>query len=241
MSKLHDRLKSWLLPGFRTGHSRYVDHVKATFKDDCRWLDAGGGRRVFHDLYDGEVELVDRARSVIVCDMDSIALQDHVSVSNRMRCDLENLPIKTESQDFVTCGMVVEHLEDPQLCVKEFARVLDHGGTLIIHTVNWWGYATQLAIYSKIIPSSIRKRLIAWVTGRLEEDIYPTHYRFNTRRRVSHLLQQAGLDVSIQHINHPPLFRLLPIYAAELLYIRLTSLKALRGLRGQLLITAKKP
>ena len=240
MSGLRDRLKTIILPGFRTGHTQYVDHVKASFQDDCRWLDAGGGRRIFHDAFDGERELVKRAKSVVVCDVDSTALSDHASVTDTICSNLESIPLPPNSQDFITCGMVVEHLAEPLECFREFERLLDNGGTLIIHTVNLWGYPTLLAIIAKLIPAGISKAIIGKITGRLDEDIYPTYYRCNTARKVKRLMHSANLQVEVKHINHGPLFSLLPLYFVELLYIRITSINLFRSLRGQLLITVTK-
>ena len=61
MPALAAQLRTKLLPAFKSGHTRYVEFVTDHFEDGCRWLDAGGGRRIFPDLYDGERELV-RAR-----------------------------------------------------------------------------------------------------------------------------------------------------------------------------------
>ena len=84
--------------------------------------------------------------------------------------------------------------------------------------------------------------MISKITGRCEDDIFPTYYQCNTARTVSRLLARVGLEVQeIHYLNHGPLFgSFLPAYGLELLYIRLTSLKSLRWLRGQLLVVATK-
>jgi SAM-dependent methyltransferase len=242
MPGLHDQLQSKLLPGFTTGHTRYVQFIKDEFKDGCRWLDAGGGRRIFPDLEDGERDLVRRANIVTVCDADPLTLKDHVSVSNLIYCDLANIPLSSNSMDFITCAMVVEHLSSPTACLGELARILCVGGRLIIHTPNLWGYPTVLARLSKIIPPDARRKAISKITGRCEEDIFPTYYRCNRDRTISSLLDGVGLAVEeIRYLNHGPLFKsFLPAYALELSYIKLTSLTGLRWLRGQLLVVATK-
>jgi SAM-dependent methyltransferase len=242
MWDLKSKLQQKLLPGFKSGHTRYVEFVKAYFKDGCRWLDAGGGRRIFPDLYDGERELVQRARTVTVCDADSLSLQDHVSISNRMCCSLADISLPDNCMDFITCAMVIEHLEFPSDCLRELARILDDGGCLIIHTPNLWGYPTVLARLSKLIPSAWRRRIISRITGRQEEDIFPTHYNCNTGGSLSKSLEKVGLDVTIIHyLDSAPLFgSFLPVYVLELLYLRLTSLARLRFCRGQLVVVAVK-
>lgn len=229
-----------LLPGFRSGHTQYVDCVKQFFRNGCRWLDAGGGRRVFHDLYDGEQDLVARAGQVVACDADAASLKDHVSISNRICCSLDSVPLPSNSFDYITCGMVLEHLADPQHCIMELARLLDANGSLIIHTVNYYGHPTLIAELSRLIP--FRRKLISIATGRKEEDIFPTYYRCNTASTMRRHLQQAGLQIiELRHMHAGLLFgRFWPIAMFECLYMRINQLPFLSQLRGQLLVIAKK-
>jgi ubiquinone/menaquinone biosynthesis C-methylase UbiE len=233
-------LRRKLLPQFQSGHTRYVECVKEVFRDGCRWLDAGGGRRIFPDAYDGEQSLVARASQVVVCDADPESLEDHRSVSERVCCTLSNVPFQDSSFDLITCGMVVEHLDNPAPCLKELGRLLAPGGTLVIHTVNYYGYATIVAQLSKCLP--FRRWIIAQITGRKEEDIFPTFYRCNTAAVLSRYLKNAKLKiVELAHTDAGILFdRIWPLALLECLYIQLTRWKALSKLRGQLLVVATK-
>ena len=49
-------------------------------------------------------------------------------------CDLTHLPFADESFDRVTCGYVLEHLQDPEPGLKEVARVLRAGGRMLLLT-----------------------------------------------------------------------------------------------------------
>src|SRR6476661_7505178 len=49
----------------------------------------------------------------------------------------EALPWKDESFDCVLMSEVIEHLEKPQISIREAARVLRHGGRLLITTPNY--------------------------------------------------------------------------------------------------------
>jgi 2-polyprenyl-3-methyl-5-hydroxy-6-metoxy-1,4-benzoquinol methylase len=238
-----DRLEHWLIPNFISGHSRYVELVKQLFVPDCRWLDAGGGRRIFPDEYDGEAGLVNQADLVVTCDRDLQSIKAHASIQERVCCDLTSLPFVKESFNFITCAMVVEHLADPAKVFTQFADILDRKGRLVLFTVNVFGYATMLAMLSKVVPSHLRRFMISRITGREERDIFPTLYRCNTIKKLSEHLGAAGLTVEkIIHEDSRPLFRsFLPLCFCELLYLKLLRFPWLSGLRGNLLVVAKKP
>jgi SAM-dependent methyltransferase len=228
--------------GFTTGHSQYVRLVKQLFDPGCEWLDAGGGRRIFHDLYDGEQELIRKAKRVTVADLDLDSLRDHISARDRVCCDLSHLPLPDNSFDLVTCGMVLEHLPDPHRSLDELSRVLKPGGALILHTPNLWGYVTLAAIAAKVLPQQFRRRLIASVTGRREDDIFLTYYRCNTVRGLGKALQRSRLSVHhIQHAAAGPSFRRWGWVAAmEVAYTRLLLASPLKFLLAQLLVVARK-
>jgi ubiquinone/menaquinone biosynthesis C-methylase UbiE len=225
----------------KSGHTLYVERVKEQFQDGCCWLDAGGGHRIFHDAYDGEAELVNRASFVVVCDADNESLRNHESVANRVCCDLSNLPFSPGTFNFVTCGMVIEHLSDPKRVFLELSRCMQSGGKLIVHTPNLFGHATILAVVSKLLPSAFRKSLIAKVTGRNELDIFETFYRANTRRSLCSAIAGAGFTIERIELLQSRLFQKIPLLRSiEMAYIRLIQLPGLAFLRAQLLILAKK-
>ncbi len=49
-----------------------------------------------------------------------------------LKCDIINMPLENESVDVILCTEVFEHLKEPLLALKEFARTLKQGGTLIL-------------------------------------------------------------------------------------------------------------
>ena len=60
--------------------------------------------------------------------------------------DGQNMPIKSESFDSIVAGEIIEHLENPEIFLKESYRVLKENGKLIITTPNrksWWNRITK--------------------------------------------------------------------------------------------------
>lgn len=228
---------------FKTGHSVYVDVVKSRFRDGCRWMDAGGGRQLLPDLYDGEREMVRRSNLVVACDLARESLSRHVSVPDRVCCDLSRIPLPAHSFDLITCTMVVEHLNEPSDVFDELARLLDKGGHLVIHTVNLWGYPTLAAIAAKLIPYSIRQSVIAKVTKRSTQDIFPTYYRCNTARQLRSALASVGLTVQgVRYLASGRLFRRPRLVGLlESVAIGVTRLPMFGQFQSQLLATAIKP
>jgi ubiquinone/menaquinone biosynthesis C-methylase UbiE len=50
--------------------------------------------------------------------------------------DAQYLPIKSSSADKIVCAEIIEHLKHPQNLVNEIARILKHGGAVVITTPN---------------------------------------------------------------------------------------------------------
>lgn len=59
--------------------------------------------------------------------------------------DITNIPVVNESFDHILCTEVLEHINRPELAIKEFARILKKNGTLIL-TAPFHGF-THMAPY----------------------------------------------------------------------------------------------
>jgi SAM-dependent methyltransferase len=107
----------------------------------------------------------------------------------RVRADLNHLPFSNESFDVVNCRLVVEHLEAPEIVLKEFHRVLAPGGRVAIFTPNLLHY---FGAASALTPQCFHLWFNGRVRGLDEADVFPTRYRANTRRRLRALLTRTG-------------------------------------------------
>jgi SAM-dependent methyltransferase len=95
-----------------------------------RLLDAGAGF-TFFPFYMSEC----RGWDVVACDADNLATLYEGVASKEVefrRGFLENIPLPDASVDAVMCVSVLEHMDDPQTVVSEFARVLRPDGQLVV-------------------------------------------------------------------------------------------------------------
>ena len=107
---------------------RELDLAIASVGRDCRGvlLDAGCGGRKFERCFPG----VDRYIGMDLPDTREEMAYSAGGVD--VYGDVYRIPVPDGRLDCVFSESVLEHLEDPQKCLREFSRVLKPGGRLII-------------------------------------------------------------------------------------------------------------
>jgi ubiquinone/menaquinone biosynthesis C-methylase UbiE len=111
-------------------------------------------------------------------------------VNFRVGGSVSSLPFADSSFDVIYGRWLVEHLENPVVAMREFYRVLKPGGRVAIFTTNLLHYYGGTA---KVTPHWFH----LWFNRRRgfrEDDIFPTFYRANTRRRLNELLVESGFQ-----------------------------------------------
>ncbi|HUH06536.1 MAG TPA: methyltransferase domain-containing protein [Egibacteraceae bacterium] len=83
--------------------------------------------------------------------VDLVASAARVAARNgvaALQADVTRLPLGDEIADVVVAGELFEHLEDPEACVAEAARILRPAGMLVCDTINdtWWSRLSLVAI-----------------------------------------------------------------------------------------------
>jgi ubiquinone/menaquinone biosynthesis C-methylase UbiE len=135
--------------------------------------------------------------------------------------------------------MVVEHIENPTPALVEVFRILKPNGIFIFHTTNLLNYQTFLTF---LISDLVKNKLIEFLEGRKEEDIFPTYYRMNSLKKIKKLAQMSGFNVpEFKLINSPPKTIMLgPVVIIELLLIRVINLKLFRNFRSNIITVFQK-
>ena len=114
------------------------------------------------------------------------------------------LPFDDGEFDLVIADYVFEHVGDEvHQTVAELLRVTKDGGWIAARTPHKWG---STGLGARIIPNRFHVALLRRLQpGRKAEDVFPTRYRMNTRRRLRSLF--AGHEVTAYgHSSEPAYF-----------------------------------
>lgn len=214
--------------------ARYRELIRKHLRPGQRLLDAGCGRYLKFCK-----EFSDTAH-VVGIDLDSVLETDNRREPFGVRGDLGHLPFPSNFFDIVISRSVVEHLEDPSLVFREFCRVLKPGGKVVIVTPNKYDYVSLIAAAT---PYRLHRALVSKIFRVSEDDVFPTLYRANTLSSIRRTLMAAGfVPKELDTVNHYPAYLMFSpvLFRLGVLYERLTSLKALRSLRGSILCVFEK-
>ena len=117
----------------RYGVDRFMEAVAKTVGDGELVLDAGSGhgpyRHQFHHV------------RYHCCDHPAVlkATQEPSLMAHTFYCDLEHIPIQSDTYDAVVSNQVIEHVRHPQRVVDELFRVLKPGGRLYLTAPQCFG------------------------------------------------------------------------------------------------------
>jgi len=239
------RIQRTLLPGLRWNQEILGEILEQNLDSETRWLDAGCGHHLLGaGLESVECRLKRKAGLIVGVDIE-VPKQANDDELLRACADLNHLPFVDEAVELISCNMVVEHLKNPEIAFREFARVLAPGGRLVIHTPNTLSYIVSTARIAKtVLPRRWILKLIHWSESREPEDVFPTFYRANTMGRLKSLLREAGLtETCCRYLLGPQaiFWRFAPIALFELLLQRASLWEPLQFLRATLLVVYEKP
>ncbi len=232
--------RSLIAPGLQYSQSLYEDVLKEQVTQETEWLDLGCGHQVLPGWRaEAEKQLVEKCRKIVGLDYSLHSLKNHLNISLRIRGDITKLPFRADAFNLVTANMVVEHLDDPATQFREIHRVLKPSGIFTFHTPNSLGHATVMA---RLVPGSIKDKLVHFLDGREEEDVFETHYKANTQKQIAELAQACGFEVvKMKMLVSDAVFAVIPPLAVlELVWIRALMTRPLKQLRTTIITVLKK-
>lgn len=215
---------------------------KLSIPANALWMELGCGRAplpVWAMTKERQKLLAARAALLIGVDVDEAILENTV-VNRRVYGMGGNLPFPADTFDLVTANMVVEHIPEPEIFLRDIWRVMRPGGQFVFHTPNYLYY---LIFIASLTPDWLKGRLVWILERRREEDRFQTHYRLNTRSSIARHAQAAGFLVEeIRVVGSVGTFGSIWLIGwLECLILRVLELIAGGNWRSNLIVSLRKP
>jgi len=219
-------LKS-LVPSFRHRWEVYEDYLRENLNNTVKWLYLGCGNNAD----------VEEKRDMVrfACGID-IYKNEHLFAKPFVISDITNLPIKANSVDVISLRFVVEHISDPQKLFGELLhKILRPNGIVVIITTNIW---SPVIFLPKILPYSLRKKLMEKLFNVEDDEIFLTYHRFNSFYKVKLKANKFNLkDLEfIQDLNTNNRM----IFSVFLLWHIITKIKFLKIFRSNFIAVYRK-
>jgi SAM-dependent methyltransferase len=172
-------------PGWRPATEVYEVLIREHLRPDMHVLDIGCGRG-------GVLEqLGDLVAWPLGVDPDLSSLrQSRMPDLPRAVAFSDHLPFRDGCIDMVLSSWVFEHLANPAQTFGEIRRVLKPGGRAIFLTPN---ARSPIVLLNRML-RPLQSKLVPLLYGRAEADTFPVRYRANTRKCLTRLAADSGLN-----------------------------------------------
>ncbi len=108
---------------------KFTKFAVSQLKEGSKILDAGAGECPYKDYF--------KAFQYHACDL-KVGDETWNYSNINFECDLENIPIKSNTYDAVLCYNILEHVPYPSKIIAEFYRILKKNGKLFIAVPQEW-------------------------------------------------------------------------------------------------------
>jgi len=182
----------------RDGTWAFYSRVNALVAANFRVLDYGCGIgshiRALGPYLQSVQTMRGKVAEVIGADIEGSA-DTNPFIDRFVRIDGYALAVESASIDLCICDWGVEHFDDPARFVGECHRALRPGGYLCIRTPNRLHYSS---LGASILPFEYHQAVRRWLGQfHTDDDVFPTHYRCNTRGTLRRTLERSGFDARV--------------------------------------------
>ncbi|HEY2710068.1 MAG TPA: class I SAM-dependent methyltransferase [Caulobacteraceae bacterium] len=196
-----------MLGGFSSqdGTVEFYGRVNALLSPEKCVVDLGAGRGAWHfedfTAYHRHLrDIRSKVATYIGADVDPQVLENPTTSQNVL---IEGgvVPLPAATVDLIIADFVLEHVADPQAFRTEVDRLLKPGGFFCARTPHALNYVS--------LGARLLSDHLGWLQKlqptRRKSDIFPTHYRLNTRRKVRSAFD-GWADFSYLYAGEPMYF-----------------------------------
>ena len=184
----------------------FYSRINCLINNDSQVLDFGAGRGGWEEdeiIYRKKLRnLKNKVKKVYACDVDK-AVYLNKNVDEILEMEDGNVIAPNESMDIIIADYVLEHIENPKKFFKEVDRLLKPGGWFCARTPHKYNL---ISICAMLIKNNFHSFVLKYVQPeRKEIDIFPTHYRLNTLKKLKNIFKQYN-DQSFIFRHDPAYF-----------------------------------
>ena len=236
--QLEDAFPGNFVPG--DGSIDFFARVRTLVDENSRVLDLGAGRAAWFEgdecqtrrkmrLLKGEVA------EIVGADIDEAVFQNKTVDKHVVFTLGEPLPFEDASFDLIMADFVLEHVENPETFAAEIMRLLKPGGHFCARTPHKLNY---VAIAASLTRNARHASVLKTVQPERDEvDVFPTHYRLNTRSAIRKHFPNA-IDRTFLFPTNPSYF-----FGKRMVYVMLKTLHGIMPdvFSGNLFVFLQKP
>jgi len=183
-----------------------------------------------------------RAERLIGVDPVEFELAQGLEEIELQRGSIAETGLPSNSVDLVISRALMEHLPEPRPAFQEIHRVLKPGGRYVYLVPNLGDYGSLVAL---LTPNKLHPAIVRFVEGRDVADTFPAYFRCSTRGSTQKFCDSTGLELErCEYLGQYPAyfqFNSLLFLLATGYEKLISSVDALKLLRGWLLVVVKKP
>jgi SAM-dependent methyltransferase len=167
-------------PGYRFSWEIYTEIILEKIAEKPYWLDIGAGSNIWIKEQPGAefsvgLDIEKNANSFVDNNTGAYVIATS-----------ESLPFKEGSFNFITSRYTFEHLEKPEISLKEIRRVLKPRGTFTMQTTN---RKNPAIFFARLVPFRIKKIIYKKIFKNIPSGTFKTFYKINTPEAIA---RQSG-------------------------------------------------